>query len=107
MDPTTCGPIGNRRETFADDVRRSKRVLEDAGGVLVRGYRAPTFSIGLRHILVQLSSHIRLVSLLCSTYSHSRILRRWAGSMSKVLLLEFNEICPPLLDEWMGRREAS
>jgi polysaccharide deacetylase family protein (PEP-CTERM system associated) len=31
---------------FRDDVRRSKRVLEDAGGVLVRGYRAPTFSIG-------------------------------------------------------------
>jgi polysaccharide deacetylase family protein (PEP-CTERM system associated) len=30
---------------FRDDVRRSKRVLEDAGGVLVRGYRAPTFSI--------------------------------------------------------------
>jgi hypothetical protein len=24
-----------------------------------------------------------------------------AGSMSKVLLLEFNEICPPLLKRWM------
>jgi polysaccharide deacetylase family protein (PEP-CTERM system associated) len=33
-------------EDFRDDVRRSKRVLEDAGGVVVRGYRAPTFSIG-------------------------------------------------------------
>ncbi len=33
-------------ETFRADVRRSKRVLEDAGGVPVRGYRAPTFSIG-------------------------------------------------------------
>jgi len=32
-------------EAFRDDVRQSKRVLEDAGGVLVRGYRAPTFSI--------------------------------------------------------------
>ncbi len=31
---------------FREDVRCSKRVLEDAGGVLVRGYRAPTFSIG-------------------------------------------------------------
>ena len=31
---------------FRDDVRRSKRVLEDFGGVPVRGYRAPTFSIG-------------------------------------------------------------
>jgi polysaccharide deacetylase family protein (PEP-CTERM system associated) len=33
-------------ESFRADVRRSKSVLEDAGGVLVRGYRAPTFSIG-------------------------------------------------------------
>jgi polysaccharide deacetylase family protein (PEP-CTERM system associated) len=33
-------------EEFRDDVRRSKRVLEDLGGAPVRGYRAPTFSIG-------------------------------------------------------------
>ncbi len=33
-------------EEFRDDVRRSKRMLEDLGGVPVRGYRAPTFSIG-------------------------------------------------------------
>ena len=32
-------------EAFRADVRQSKHVLEDAGGVLVRGYRAPTFSI--------------------------------------------------------------
>ena len=32
-------------DAFRADVRQSKRVLEDAGGVLVRGYRAPTFSI--------------------------------------------------------------
>jgi polysaccharide deacetylase family protein (PEP-CTERM system associated) len=32
-------------EAFRADVRRSKRTLEDVGGVLVRGYRAPTFSI--------------------------------------------------------------
>jgi polysaccharide deacetylase family protein (PEP-CTERM system associated) len=31
---------------FRDDVRRSKKVLEDLGGVSVRGYRAPTFSFG-------------------------------------------------------------
>jgi polysaccharide deacetylase family protein (PEP-CTERM system associated) len=31
---------------FRDDVRRAKRLLEDAGGVAVRGYRAATFSIG-------------------------------------------------------------
>jgi polysaccharide deacetylase family protein (PEP-CTERM system associated) len=33
-------------EAFRADVRHSKQLLEDAGGVLVRGYRAPTFSIG-------------------------------------------------------------
>lgn len=31
---------------FRADVRESKRILEDAGGVAVHGYRAPTFSIG-------------------------------------------------------------
>ena len=35
----------NRRE-FADDVGSAKRVLEDIGGVEVKGYRAPSFSIG-------------------------------------------------------------
>ena len=33
-------------DEFRDDVRRSQRVLEDLGGVPIRGYRAPTFSIG-------------------------------------------------------------
>jgi polysaccharide deacetylase family protein (PEP-CTERM system associated) len=33
-------------EIFRADISRSKRTLEDAGGVPVRGYRAPTFSIG-------------------------------------------------------------
>ncbi len=31
---------------FRADVRDSKQILEDAAGVAVRGYRAPTFSIG-------------------------------------------------------------
>ena len=31
---------------FREDVRTSKRILEDAGSVAVHGYRAPTFSIG-------------------------------------------------------------
>lgn len=34
---------------FRADVRRAKQVLEDAGGVPVLGYRAPTFSIGPRN----------------------------------------------------------
>jgi len=37
-------------ETFREDIRRSKKVLEDIGGVAVRGYRAPTFSIGDRNL---------------------------------------------------------
>lgn len=32
--------------SFRADIRRAKAALEDAGGVAVRGYRAPTFSIG-------------------------------------------------------------
>ena len=36
-------------EDFAVDVGRARRVLEDAGGVAVRGYRAPTFSINARN----------------------------------------------------------
>lgn len=34
------------REEFADDVGRARCILEDIGGVAVRGYRAPSFSIG-------------------------------------------------------------
>ncbi len=44
-----CGHVRVDRqspEEFRDDVRRSKQVLENLGGAPVRGYRAPTFSIG-------------------------------------------------------------
>jgi len=34
------------QETFRSDVTRTRAVLEDIGGVAVRGYRAATFSIG-------------------------------------------------------------
>jgi len=33
-------------DQFREDVRRSKGILEEIGGTPVRGYRAPTFSIG-------------------------------------------------------------
>lgn len=36
------------KEGFRADIRRAKATLEDLGGVAVRGYRAPTFSIGPR-----------------------------------------------------------
>lgn len=35
-------------EKFRTDVARAKAVLEDAGGIAVQGYRAPTFSIAPR-----------------------------------------------------------
>jgi polysaccharide deacetylase family protein (PEP-CTERM system associated) len=35
---------------FREDVRRAKRLLEDAGGVAVRGYRAPSFSVTARSL---------------------------------------------------------
>jgi polysaccharide deacetylase family protein (PEP-CTERM system associated) len=36
-------------DVFREDVAHAKRVLEDVGGVAVRGYRAPTFSINKRN----------------------------------------------------------
>lgn len=33
------------RQTYRDDIRRSKQLLEDQAGVEVRGYRAPSYSI--------------------------------------------------------------
>jgi polysaccharide deacetylase family protein (PEP-CTERM system associated) len=35
---------------FFDDVARAKRLLEDIGGERVRGYRAPSFSIGASNL---------------------------------------------------------
>jgi polysaccharide deacetylase family protein (PEP-CTERM system associated) len=37
-------------ETFRNDVRRAKRVIEDAGGVEVHGYRAPSYSVTPRSL---------------------------------------------------------
>jgi len=34
------------RAAFRTDLRRAKAILEDIGGVAVRGYRAPSFSLG-------------------------------------------------------------
>ena len=37
-------------DAFRQDIRRTKAVLEDIGGVSVTGYRAATFSIGARNL---------------------------------------------------------
>jgi polysaccharide deacetylase family protein (PEP-CTERM system associated) len=37
---------GQSREEFLQDITRAKSLLEDLGGVAVKGYRAPSFSIG-------------------------------------------------------------
>jgi polysaccharide deacetylase family protein (PEP-CTERM system associated) len=39
-----------RRETFREDIGHAKALLEDLSGVSVKGYRAPSFSVG-RHNL--------------------------------------------------------
>ncbi len=36
-------------EQFRDDITRAKRILEDLGGVAIRGYRAPSFSINQKN----------------------------------------------------------
>ncbi|WP_338445241.1 XrtA system polysaccharide deacetylase [Pelagerythrobacter marensis] len=36
------------RRRFANDIRHTRKILEDAGGVAVTGYRAPSFSIDAR-----------------------------------------------------------
>jgi len=38
------------RNAFSEDVTRTKRTLEDVSGRLVRGYRAPSYSIGARNL---------------------------------------------------------
>jgi polysaccharide deacetylase family protein (PEP-CTERM system associated) len=38
------------RSEFAQDVRAAKRLLEDTSGVAVKGYRAPSFSIGTANL---------------------------------------------------------
>ncbi len=37
-------------DEFREDVNRARRVLEDVAGVVVRGYRAPTFSINTHNL---------------------------------------------------------
>lgn len=37
-------------DEFRDDISKTKRILEDIGGVEVRGYRAATFSIGSKNL---------------------------------------------------------
>ncbi|MFH1819197.1 MAG: XrtA system polysaccharide deacetylase [Pseudomonadota bacterium] len=36
-------------EQFRDDITRAKHILEDLGGVAIRGYRAPSFSINRKN----------------------------------------------------------
>ncbi len=36
---------GMKPETFLEDIRRAKSIIEDAAGVTVRGYRCPGFSV--------------------------------------------------------------
>lgn len=40
---------GFDRPAFVADLSRSRKILEDTGGVAIKGYRAPSFSIGERN----------------------------------------------------------
>lgn len=42
--------INQDRDTFGADIRQAKAVLEDTGGQAVKGYRAPSFSIGATNL---------------------------------------------------------
>ncbi|MBZ6379999.1 polysaccharide deacetylase [Pacificimonas flava] len=44
---------GFSEQEFREDLRRSRGLLEDAGGMKVRGYRAPSFSIGVDNAWAQ------------------------------------------------------
>jgi polysaccharide deacetylase family protein (PEP-CTERM system associated) len=41
------------RQDFYQDIVRAKQLLEDLGGIAVRGYRAPSFSIGRSNLWAQ------------------------------------------------------
>jgi polysaccharide deacetylase family protein (PEP-CTERM system associated) len=43
------------RQEFIQDITRAKGLLEDIGGVAVKGYRAPSFSIGRANLWAQAS----------------------------------------------------
>ena len=43
-----CRVFRMDRQTFGEDIARARRVLEDAAGVPILGYRAPSFSIDRR-----------------------------------------------------------
>jgi polysaccharide deacetylase family protein (PEP-CTERM system associated) len=49
-------------QRFREDVTRTKGILEDLGGVEVRGYRAPSYSIGARNLwaldVLQQTGHV-------------------------------------------------
>jgi polysaccharide deacetylase family protein (PEP-CTERM system associated) len=46
-------------EEFAEDIVKAKRILEDLAGIVVTGYRAPSFSIGSKNLWAHdvLSAH--------------------------------------------------
>ncbi len=45
-----CRATDQNLNEFTQDVTRSKKLLEDIGGEVVRGYRAPSFSIGASNL---------------------------------------------------------
>ena len=61
-------------EQFKNDVAKTRRILEDISGKAVRGYRAPSFSIGERNLwaldVLQETGHVYSSSIFPISHDH-------------------------------------
>ncbi|HET9630300.1 MAG TPA: DUF3473 domain-containing protein, partial [Novosphingobium sp.] len=97
-------------EAFAADLARSRKALEDACGVPVRGYRAPSFSIDGRtpwaFTLLAEQGYAYSSSVAPVVHDHYgwREAPRWAfRPLADSALIEL----PVTTAEWLGRRMAA
>jgi polysaccharide deacetylase family protein (PEP-CTERM system associated) len=113
---------------FTDDIRRAKALLEDIGGVAVKGYRAPSFSIGERNLwafdCLQETGHAYSSSIYPIKHDHygmpdaPRFAHRVAGGLLEVPVTTLRmggrnlpssgggyfRLLPYALSRWMIRR---
>ena len=116
------------RSAFTDDIRRAKGLLEDIGGVAVRGYRAPSFSIDARNLwafdCLQATGHVYSSSIYPIKHDHygmpdaPRFAHRVAGGLLEVPVTTLRlggrnlpssgggyfRLLPYALSRWMIRR---
>ena len=88
-------------EKFREDLRRSKRLLEDISGVQIKGYRAPNFSITDLAIEILAEEGFVYDSSSFPTVAHDRYGRLSAmppGARVAQLQANFNEVCVSCLE---------